>query len=123
MPNIIRGRFAFRSPKAGSSEVTINTTPTITTGVDYHFTTILTPGDTVPEVAHLQGMLVRYGFYPEKLVTSYFGTLTESALKRFQKQYGVAQTGIVDQKTQILLNAASLTDATINVPKELAVFE
>src|SRR5207253_1459643 len=72
------------APKAGTGEVQINETPTITTGVQYHFTTVLAQGDTVLEVAHLQGMLARYNVYPENLVTSYFGPLTEAALKRFQ---------------------------------------
>ncbi len=110
-------------PKAGVNEIALNATPSVTTGVEYHFTTVLKKGDTVPEVAHLQGMLVRYGYYPEKLVTSYFGSLTEIALKHFQAAHGVAATGLTDAKTQILLNAASLTDATMNVPQEIAIFE
>ena len=108
-------------PQAGKIEVTLNETPTATVGVDYHFTQVLTKGATDLEVSHLQEMLVRYGFYPEKLVTSYFGSLTENALKQFQAKHGVAQTGVTDAKTQILLNAASLSDVTMHVPEALAI--
>jgi peptidoglycan hydrolase-like protein with peptidoglycan-binding domain/phosphodiesterase/alkaline phosphatase D-like protein len=112
------------APQAGVSQAQLSENPTITTGGPaYHFTQVYDQGDTDPEVAHLQEMLSRYGVYPENLVTSYFGPLTEAALKRFQGMYGIPQTGIVDAQTQILLNAASLSDQTMNVPQELAVFE
>jgi len=112
------------APQAGVSQTQINENPTITTGGPaYHFTQVYAQGDTDPEVAHLQEMLARYNVYPENRVTSYFGPLTEAALKRFQAMYGVPQTGIVDPQTQILLNAASLSDQTMNVPQALAVFE
>ncbi|HWY75911.1 MAG TPA: peptidoglycan-binding protein, partial [Verrucomicrobiae bacterium] len=109
------------APQAGKSEVTLNETPAATVGVDYHFTQVLAKGATDLEVSHLQEMLVRYGFYPEKLVTSYFGPLTENALKQFQAKVGVPQTGVTDAKTQILLNAAALSDVTMHVPEALAV--
>ena len=110
------------APKAGVVEYSLNETPTITAGVQYHFTQVFTQGDTNPEISHLQETLSRYGYYPENFVTSYFGSLTKAALKRFQSAHGVAQTGIVDAKTQMLLNVASLTDQTMQVPQNLALY-
>ncbi len=35
--------------------------------------------------------------YPEKLTTGYFGVLTQQAVKRFQAENGLPQTGVVDE--------------------------
>ncbi|HUC31061.1 MAG TPA: fibronectin type III domain-containing protein, partial [Candidatus Paceibacterota bacterium] len=110
------------APQAGVGQTQLNENPTITTGVQYHFTQVFAQGVTDVEVAHLQEMLARYNVYPENRVTSYFGPLTEVALKRFQSLHGIPQTGVTDAQTQILLNAASLSDQTMNVPQDLAVF-
>lgn len=42
--------------------------------------------------------------YPEGLVTGYFGTLTETAVRRFQRRFGLAENGIVDAPTRVKLN-------------------
>lgn len=111
------------APQAGMNQAQLNENPTITTGGPaYHFTQVFDQGDTDVEVAHLQEMLARYNVYPENYVTSYFGPLTENALKKFQALHGISQTGATDAQTQILLNAASLSDQTMNVPQDLAVF-
>ncbi len=52
-------------------------------------------------VAHLQAFLVYQGSYPEALITGYFGPLTQAAVARFQKKYGVTPTvGYVGPKTR-----------------------
>jgi len=38
--------------------------------------------------------------YPEKLVTGYFGTKTENAVKRLQKSLNISQTGKIDESTR-----------------------
>ncbi|MBI5742507.1 MAG: peptidoglycan-binding protein, partial [Candidatus Niyogibacteria bacterium] len=48
--------------------------------------------------------------YPEGLMTGYFGRLTELAVRRFQKHYGLAQEGdpafgFVGPKTRAKLNS------------------
>lgn len=48
--------------------------------------------------------------YPEGLVTGYFGTLSENAVKRFQERYGIARQGeggygFVGPKTRAKLNS------------------
>lgn len=42
--------------------------------------------------------------YPEALVTGYYGPLTASAMKRFQKKYGIEQVGFIGPKTLKKLN-------------------
>lgn len=42
--------------------------------------------------------------YPEGLITGYFGSLTEAAVKRFQKKMGVEQVGLVGPKTFFKIN-------------------
>jgi len=38
--------------------------------------------------------------YPEKLVTGFYGTKTEKAVKRLQKQLNISQTGKIDNTTK-----------------------
>lgn len=53
------------------------------------------------DVEDLQEWLSQYpDIYPEKLVTGYFGRLTEKAVKKYQKKYGIEQVGIVGPKTR-----------------------
>ena len=37
--------------------------------------------------------------YPQGLVTGFFGTATEQAIKKLQEKYGLPQTGVVDEST------------------------
>jgi len=38
--------------------------------------------------------------YPEGYVTGYYGSLTEKAIKKFQKKCGLPETGILDENTE-----------------------
>lgn len=42
--------------------------------------------------------------YPEKIITGYFGFLTQKAVKRFQARHGIRQTGYVGHLTRARLN-------------------
>lgn len=69
------------------------------------FTKILYRGVKDEEVKTLQEFLKKFpDIYPEGLVTGYFGSLTETAIKRFQAQYGIDPTGTVGPKTRQKLN-------------------
>lgn len=79
------------------------------------FTLPLRLGSRGQEVAQLQKFLARDPqLYPERLVTGYFGLLTEKALERFQCKYGIvcsgsSQTtgyGAVGPRTRAKLNQA-----------------
>ncbi|MFC1625331.1 peptidoglycan-binding protein, partial [Patescibacteria group bacterium] len=41
--------------------------------------------------------------YPEGLVTGYYGSLTEGAIKRLQNKYSIPVTGILDDATQSII--------------------
>jgi peptidoglycan hydrolase-like protein with peptidoglycan-binding domain len=56
-------------------------------------------GQTSSSVKALQQRLVKAKALESKYVTSYFGPITEKAVKKFQKQVKLSQTGKVDKKT------------------------
>ena len=57
-------------------------------------------GDRGTSVTNLQTFLAENSaIYPEGLVTGYFGSLTEQAVIRFQKQYGIDPVGRVGPLT------------------------
>lgn len=58
----------------------------------------------------LQRMLSQdAGIYPEKKITGYYGNLTGKAVAKFQKEYGLPETGIVDTATRDKLNEVFLS--------------
>jgi len=76
-----------------------------TTGT-YCFNTDLYQGLTSNDVRNLQIVL---GVTP---TTGYFGSITKSAVKRFQAQYGIPQTGYVGPLTRAKLNELYCTPVT-----------
>jgi len=60
---------------------------------------VLGRGARVNAVYLLQMTLVKAGYYPEGLITGYYGSLTEAAVKRFQSASGLTATGKVDAAT------------------------
>src|SRR3989338_3905112 len=74
-------------------------------GITTAFTQTLRRGSRGTEVTRLQEFLKAVkGVYPEGIVSGYFGTLTEAAVKRFQSKYGIDTVGIVGPKTRAKLN-------------------
>ena len=70
------------------------------------FTKNLSKGMKDAEVTTLQQVLkTDSSVYPEGLVTGYFGSLTEAAVKKFQAKYGIDQVGTVGPATRAKLNA------------------
>lgn len=57
------------------------------------FTTPLSPGDSGAEVRRLQELLYAWGYYPEGLITSYYGSLTQKAVERFQAAKEIVSSG------------------------------
>lgn len=77
-----------------------------TTATTACFTKNLSKGMSDPEVTTLQQVLKQdASIYPEGLVTGYFGSLTEAAVKKFQAKYGIDQTGTVGPITRAKLNS------------------
>lgn len=56
--------------------------------------------------------------YPSKLVTGYYGRLTEDAVRAFQKKNGIEDVGEVGPKTRSVLNAY-LAHASSTMPSNL----
>lgn len=72
--------------------------------------TTLTYGDTGKEVVLLQRMLSQDpNIYPEQKITGYYGNLTQRAVRRFQEEYNLPQTGTVDTATKNKLNEIFLS--------------
>ena len=75
-----------------------------------------TDAATNGEVTKLQQFLARdKTIYPEALVTGYFGTKTEAAVKRFQTQNGIASIGIVGPQTREAIKRVSAPPAVTSV--------
>ena len=71
----------------------------------YTFTKTLEPGMEDAEVFNLQKVLsLDPSIYPEGQITGYYGKLTEAAVMRFQKKYGIRITGEVGDQTRAKLN-------------------
>ncbi len=70
------------------------------------FSQDLTYGMTSPEVKCLQQFLANLGpeIYPEKLVTGYYGPLTQAAVKRYQALRGIVATGYFGPLTRAQVN-------------------
>ena len=74
------------------------------------FTKSLRKGESSDEVKQLQEFLKQFpDIYPEGLVTGFFGSLTETAVKRFQQKHGIESVGIVGPKTIQRLNEFSVS--------------
>lgn len=79
------------------------------------FTVYLYKGLSHSQVSDLQAFLKQFpDIYPEGIVSGYFGSLTERAVKSFQQKYGVSAVGTVGPLTRAKLNELS-TAATAPV--------
>lgn len=93
---------ATSTPAASAPQTTA---PALPTAPGYIFTANLARGSTHKDVAALQKFLAQdKTIYPEGMVSGYFGAASEAAVKRFQKKYGIAQTGTVGPMTRAKLN-------------------
>ncbi len=94
---------------------TTTTTPSTATAVPASgsYTQTLVAGTTSNDVSSLQQFLKAQGtdVYPEGKVTGYFGSLTKTAVGRFQLKYGIVSSssdagyGIVGPKTRTKINS------------------
>lgn len=76
----------------------------------YTFANYLARGSTGPEVSLLQNVLKSLGFFTYSKITTYFGTITEEAVKAFQKAHGIEETGTVGPITRSILNGINSTN-------------
>ncbi len=62
-------------------------------------------GDTGADVTSLQAFLAGTSYYPEGIISGYFGTLTSQAVSRFQQANGISAVGRVGPITRAAINA------------------
>lgn len=68
-------------------------------------TRTLAVGSSGDDVEDLQEFLANDPtLYPEGIISGYFGTLTEAAVRRFQERFGLEQVGVVGPMTRGTLN-------------------
>ena len=84
--------------KGGSSSPSANYTPSTSSST-------LKLGSTGSGVSALQENLTALGFYYGD-ITGHFGSLTEVAVKKFQKSRGLSQTGVANKTTQNAIASA-----------------
>lgn len=93
--NTVLSRSSSRPGKAifEAWAIKYNPTPAVS-GFHHTFTEQLDIGQTSSEVLALQTALQSLGFFPATVQpTHYFGTITQAAVQKFQKQYGIASAG------------------------------
>lgn len=76
-------------------------------------------GDSGREVEEIQKVLMEWGLFKGE-ITGYFGAATESALKAFQRNNGLSETGVADEETLKKMGITigetpTATDANINL--------
>ncbi len=98
----------------GSSTIVPAGTTVPPTGVSGNLTRTLKLGSRGDDVSVLQRLLVQENVYPEAKITTYFGSLTKAAVKRFQEKYatevltpaGLTKgSGVVGAFTRAKMNA------------------
>ncbi|WP_209121764.1 peptidoglycan-binding protein [Alkalihalobacillus sp. BA299] len=68
----------------------------------------LKKGMSHPDVKELQEVLKNKGYFNYHTATGYYGTITEEAVKQFQKTHGIQTTGIANTNTlNLLLNSTT----------------
>lgn len=107
------GRITYLNEAASMTATTPTTIQKTSSSAAPSFTHILKRGSRGSDIITLQEFLKKDSIiYPEGLVTGYFGTLTERAIQRFQKKYGIVSSGsptttgygLVGPKTRTKLN-------------------
>ncbi|MCD8509138.1 MAG: peptidoglycan-binding protein [Bacillus sp. (in: Bacteria)] len=74
-------------------------------------------GSRGSEVEKLQQYLMRAGFFDFHTATGYYGTITEEAVRRFQRSRGLAVDGIAGRQTLAAVNKEiSVTGSSTNTP-------
>ncbi|HET8581077.1 MAG TPA: peptidoglycan-binding protein [Candidatus Paceibacterota bacterium] len=69
------------------------------------FTRTLYQGLSGSDVTELQGYLKTLGYFSYPATTDYYGPVTAAAVRAFQADHGLPQTGIVDPQTWVFIGA------------------
>jgi len=99
---ILSAAFAF-APLIGFAQTntTIGTVSPVTVTACPYSGVTARPGTSSSDVKALQSLLSQDpSIYPQGLVTGYFGTLTQEAVKNLQRKFGLPETGTIDENTR-----------------------
>src|SRR3989344_2705642 len=82
------------------------------------FPGILKAGDSGNAVKELQLILkTDPAIYPEGITSGYYGSLTAAAVKRLQRRYRLAETGVFDEATQeVVIPTKTRVDISVLTP-------
>jgi len=82
------------------------------------FPGILKTGDSGNAVKELQLILkIDPAIYPEGITSGYYGSLTAAAVKRLQRRYRLAETGVFDEATQeVVIPTKTRVDISVLAP-------
>lgn len=82
--------------------------------------TLLKKGSSGSEVVKVQSILKDLGYYTYSKTTGYYGSITVTAVKHFQKEHGLYADGIVGSKTMTILigSTENKTEAADTVTTE-----
>ncbi len=72
-------------------------------------------GDSSDSVTTVQKRLNHYGYLASRLITGYYGSATEAAVKQFQKYNNLTQDGKVGQQTMAKLESTNAKKKPANV--------
>lgn len=95
-----------------STRIALNSTDAVANG--------LSLGDSGDSVQKVQGLLKNLGYLSASNATGYFGDLTESAVKLFQRTNGLSADGSVGALTMAKLTSSDAKKAPANVPRTTA---
>jgi len=89
------------------------------TPVNAYAASLLKRGSNGNEVKVVQTTLKKLGYYTYSKTTGYYGGITESAVKRFQKANGIPTDGIIGKKTRNILfkNTKNISIASVSLMK------
>lgn len=73
-------------------------------------------GDSSASVKTVQQRLVHYGYLPSRLVTGYYGSATEAAVKQFQRYNNLTQDGTVGNQTMTKLESSTAKKKPASAP-------
>ncbi|MBR6764887.1 MAG: peptidoglycan-binding protein [Clostridia bacterium] len=90
-----------------AAKLTIEKINTIINGTKLEIDRVYKSGDEDEGVKELQQRLYELGYHDKKYVTGYYGAITVAAVKKFQKNNQISETGTVAKLTLEALNSAS----------------
>jgi len=103
-----------------AAKQTLDKINTIINGTKLEKGKVYKSGDENAGVKELQRRLYELGYLEEKYVTGYYGAITVSAVKKFQKNNQISETGTVAELTLEALNSASAKLNKVEKPKTTA---